>query len=203
MPPAPRRAPPLAPEARRASIIAATLPLLRRYGANVTTAQIAVAAGVAEGTLFRAFEDKEALVAAAMETAFDPKPTELKLSRIDPTLPLRDKLIEATEILQQRVDAVWQLMMMLGRTVPFRPDPKREVKDYHKDDGLRRAVEVLVEPHADELRYAPAQVARFLRMFAFSATHPRIADGEPLTSAEIVAVVLDGSRHHTELEDLP
>lgn len=202
MPPAPRRATPLAPEARRASIIAATLPLLRRYGDSVTTAQIALAAGVAEGTLFRAFPDKEALIAAAVETAFDPKPTELRLSRIDQSLPLRDKLIAAVEILQQRVDGVWQLMMVLGRTAPPRPDPKRDIKDYHRDDGLRRAVEVLCEPHTDELHYAPVQVARFLRMFTFAATHPRIADGEPLTSAEIVAVVLDGTRTRTDIEDL-
>ncbi len=47
MPSVPRRATPLAPEARRASIIAATVPLLRRYGANVTTAQIALAAAAA------------------------------------------------------------------------------------------------------------------------------------------------------------
>jgi AcrR family transcriptional regulator len=202
VPAASRRATPLAPEARRASIIAATLPLLRRYGANVTTAQIAIAAGVAEGTLFRAFADKDALIAAAIETAFDPKPSELELARIDQALPLRDKLIAAVEILQHRVEGVWQLMMVLGRTAPPRPDPKRDVKDYHRDDGLRRAVEVLLEPHADELRYEPVQVARFLRMFAFAASHPRIADGQPLTSAEIVAVVLDGSRTRTDIEDI-
>ena len=40
-------------------------------------------------------------------------------------------------------------------------------------------------------------------MSAHSAkTHPRIADGEPLTSAEIVAVVLDGIRTRTDIEDL-
>lgn len=202
MPAAPKRAAPLAPEARRASIIAATLPLLRRYGANVTTAQIAVAAGVAEGTLFRAFEDKDALITAAVESAFDPTPTEHDLARIDRALPLRDKLIAAVELLQQRVDSVWSLMMILGRTGPPRPDPKRDIKDYHRDDGLRRAVEVLIEPHADELRYEPVQVARFLRMFTFSGTHPRIADGQPLTSAEIVAVILDGSRIRTDIEDI-
>lgn len=200
MPPPPRRAPPLAPEARRASIIAAALPLLRRYGPEVTTAQIAIAAGVAEGTLFRAFEDKDKLIAAAIESGFDPKPTELQLLQIDHALPLRDKLIAATDLLQRRVEGVWQLMMMIGRSVP--PDPRHSIKD--RDDGLRRAVEALIAPHADELRYEPAQVARFLRLLTVSATHPRIAEGIPLTSAEIVAIVLDGCRHrHSETEDLP
>jgi len=53
------RAAPLSPDARRASIIAATLPVLRMRGREVTMSQIALAAGVSEGTLFRVFPDKK------------------------------------------------------------------------------------------------------------------------------------------------
>ena len=47
-------------EDRRAAIVEAALPLLIEHGANVTTSQIAAAAGIAEGTVFRAFGDKNA-----------------------------------------------------------------------------------------------------------------------------------------------
>ena len=57
-----QRALPLAPEARRKSIIDAVIPLLLENGPNVTTAQIAEAAGIAEGTIFRVFPDKTSLL---------------------------------------------------------------------------------------------------------------------------------------------
>ena len=58
--PAPsKRAAALPPDERRSMIVAATLPLLLEHGDRVTTRQIAEAAGIAEGTIFRAFADKD------------------------------------------------------------------------------------------------------------------------------------------------
>ena len=45
----------------------ATLPLLRAHGLSITTRQIAEAAGVAEGTIFGVFPDKEALLQAVQD----------------------------------------------------------------------------------------------------------------------------------------
>ncbi|MEO6772920.1 MAG: helix-turn-helix domain-containing protein [Kofleriaceae bacterium] len=180
------RATPLSPDARRASIIAATLPLLRRYGASVTTAQIALAAGVAEGTLFRAFTDKDALLGAAIQSAFDAEPTEAKLAAIDRGLPLRDQLVVIVEILQERVEQVWQLMTILNLPAP----PQKP--DVHGDAGIRAQIVAIFELHHDELRVDPSYAQRTLRALAFAGTHPRITEGQPFTAREIVAILLDG-----------
>ena len=60
------RARPMSPEERRDKLIDVTLDLLREHGRAVTTRQIAAAAGVAEGTIFRVVESKEELVEAAI-----------------------------------------------------------------------------------------------------------------------------------------
>ena len=70
-------------------IVAATLPLLLEHGDRVTTKQIAEAAGIAEGTIFRAFVDKDEVIAAVIESALDPEPLEAALSAIPSDLPSR------------------------------------------------------------------------------------------------------------------
>jgi len=182
-----RRAPPLSPDARRASVIAAALPLLRTHGTAVTTAQIAAAAGIAEGTLFRAFPDKDTLIQAAICSAFDPAPVDRELAAIDPALDLRQRLIRAVEILTRRVEAIWQLISILGMTPP-RPGALPAARS----DTTQAALAALFEPARGELRCDPAQAARLLRTVTFAGTHPRISEGNPLSPEEVVAVLLDG-----------
>src|SRR5512146_30593 len=176
------RAQPLPPDARRASIIEATLPLLRIHGRAVTTSQIAMAAGVAEGTLFRAFPDKEALISAAVCAAFDPAPSEAELARIDRTRGLREQLIAAIDIMQRRVDQIWQLISMLQLPAP--PPAQPRMPPQTDDAGLRAQLAAIFEPFRAEIRCEPVQAARLLRALAFAGTHPRMTD-QPLTPHEI------------------
>lgn len=189
------RATALPPDERRATIIAATLPLLRLHGRAVTTSQIAMAAGVAEGTLFRVFEDKDALIAAAIAAAFDPAPTQAAIARIDRGLGLRETMIAAVEVLQQRIAQLWQLIAMLGLPPPptTRPPPPAW------DEALRDELLALLEPHRGALRCEVEHAVRLMRALAFAGTHPRMTD-RPLTAHEVVAVLLDGVRARDEEE---
>lgn len=189
------RATPLSPDARRASIIAATLPLLRAYGPTVTTAQIAFAAGVAEGTLFRAFHDKDALIQATIQSAFDPALTEQQLAAIDRTGSLREQLIAAVQILKSRVEQVWQLISAFNLPVPPKAPPKGDV---HTDKGICDQLEALFVPHAAELRVDPNYAMRVMRSLTFAGTHPRLSDNQPFTANEIVTILLEGIGRHDE-----
>ena len=82
-------------EDRRSALISATEPLLERYGRDVSTRQIAEAAGVAEGTIFRAFATKDELIDAVVEEVFDEHSTRDAILAIDRDLPLQQRLVAA------------------------------------------------------------------------------------------------------------
>src|ERR1700712_744927 len=96
------RARPMAPDERRHALVQCVIPLLKEHGRDVSTRQIAEACGVAEGTVFRAFGDKESLIAAAVEAYFDPQPFRDALGGIDATLPPEQKIGEGPRLLRGR-----------------------------------------------------------------------------------------------------
>src|SRR5947199_2681726 len=87
-----RRVPAMAPEDRRASLVAVTIPLLREFGVAVSTRQIADAAGVAEGTIFGAFPDKASLLRAALISALETGPLAAQLAELVQIPDLRERL---------------------------------------------------------------------------------------------------------------
>lgn len=184
-----RRAAALAPEDRRKAIVEATLPLLLEHGPSITTRQIAEASGIAEGTIFRVFPDKDALIAAVVDRALDLAPLEARLAEIDLGLPLDERLLRAVRILQERTQGVWQLVSNVG-VMRILHERGRRPSGLADVQGLI----ALFEPDRDRLRFDPIINARRLRALATATTHPAFLVGPPASAEEIVSMFLDGVR---------
>ena len=177
-----KRASAMPPEQRRAAIIEAVRPLLAEFGESLTSKQIAAAAGIAEGTIFRVFADKDELLDATLEAALDQEQFEASLRRIDAGQPFEAQLIEATLLIQRRVVDVWTLLSHLN--AKRHEQVRRPMTD-------SPALADLFAAHADRIRTEPVNAARLLRALTMSLTHPMIA-AEASTAAEIVDLVLHG-----------
>jgi AcrR family transcriptional regulator len=187
------RATAMSADDRRAALVDVTLPLLLEHGRTVTTRQIAEAAGVAEGTIFRVFESKDDLVQSALDHAFDLEPFLADLRRVDPDQPLRALVSDLVTLLQIRFRGIFALMTAVGMVGP--PTAHRHTdhgKTRHPREEAARIMTDLLAPHADELRVPVGELVHVTRLLTFSGTHPHLSDGRTLSTDEIVTTVLDG-----------
>lgn len=193
--PARGRAPALPADERRRAIVEAVVPLLVAHGAAVTTRQIAEAAGVAEGTLFRVFDDKASLLHAAAHAMFDPDRLRRGLSAVDPALPLAGMVTAVVDLLLRSTRETMAVLMAVraaGGMHPGgdRPGPPPFVRDAHL--ALLEGLAELFGRYRTELRVAPDRAALLLRALVFGARQPWADDGQALTADEITTVLLAG-----------
>jgi AcrR family transcriptional regulator len=178
------RAKPLSTDDRRAMIIDAVIPLLIEQGRDVTTRQIAEAAGIAEGTIFRVFPDKEALFQAAVEKFLDPASVNERLHAIDAELPLEAKVAEILVLLRGRMTGIFGIMHAVGM---HRPPlgPRRET-------DFSEIVEAVLRPDLERLTVPTDRVASVLRLVAFASAIPQFNEGHEMTTSQLAAFITYG-----------
>ncbi|WP_232547360.1 TetR/AcrR family transcriptional regulator [Propioniciclava soli] len=194
------RATPLPPEERRRLLVDATLPLLRTHGPTLSTRQIAEAAGVAEGTIFRVFESKDDLIHTCLTEALSIEHLtgELDAAASD-DLPTTTRALLTTML--HHLDDVRALTAVFPH--PAVADAPRPA---HKPDGsacprpdftaLHREVlahvAATLNPHAAALRTTPERAAALLVALSFGAHHPLVGASDLTDPDTLAQLALSG-----------
>lgn len=154
---------------RRDAVVQAALPLLAEHGAAVTTREIARTAGIAEGTVFRAFGDKDELLRTCVREALSTDQLCARVRRVDPDPDPRARLTDAAVLINDHFAHLGQMMRALvtsgydihhGRRAQDEPDPNDVRARYITD--LSAALADLLEPEAPTFRIPVGELARML-----------------------------------------
>ncbi len=201
--PSSRRASPLAPEDRRAAIVDAVLPVVGERGLDVTSKELAAAAGVAEGTIFRAFGDKPCLVGAVavegLRRAAGAQDTRDALAAIDLEQPLEVRLAQVVEIGRHQMSEVvrWTTILraLHQRTAVHGSPSAQQVQAFREQFVRQREAQLKVmvdgltavlEPDLDRLRVSP-EVAVALVEAIVGGAHHRFEALVPLPDPAVLA----------------
>ena len=195
-------------EDRQEAIAVAAIPLLAEHGMHVTTGQIAKAAGIAEGTIFRVFKDKQELLDFCVLRAFRTRELVERISRIPVSQPMPERLIEAMTMIDDMAARLGALMHTLGAT-GYRPGEGNHEKDpesgeHEKAPMLEEfkqttmAIATLLSTGQDQLRLPADRAAGYLMGLVFmtrmQVARTERAEKEPDSFvSEIVDLFMNGA----------
>jgi AcrR family transcriptional regulator len=191
----------MSPDDRRRAIVRALVPLLVERGGEVSTREIARAAGIAEGTIFRVFPDKRSLMLAAAEEAINPADGQ---AAFDAAMQGQDTLREAIVVVTQRVLDRMRMTMSVMYAVRGHLMSSEDIHRHHKkhigppefvlraQDELHRRLTGIFEAHRDELAVEPDVAAIALRSLIFGASRPELGMTPALSADQIADLLLSG-----------
>ena len=201
----------MAPEDRRKAIVQTLVPLILEKGGEVSTREVAQAAGIAEGTIFRVFPDKRSLMMAAAEEAINPADGQRAFEEaVHGAASLREQVVVAAARVLERMQTVMSVMVAL------RPHLMAAHAEHHRtgpgekpvlgpppfvlkaQEELHARLTGLFEAHRDELAVEPEVAALALRSLIFGAARPELGMGAVLTAEQVADLVLDGVRRRED-----
>lgn len=191
----------MAPDDRRRAIIDATVKLLLSKGADLSTKEIAHAAGVAEGTIFRAFETKDEAIHAAVCAAMQPDAALTQIAEL-PSQPLDERVEALLSVLVAEIRRTRALLVHLtgdrkhptpGHSAPgHSPQGHRSPHPGGIHDARSRLSQATVDaltPYSGQLRVPPQTAGLMLSALALAESVALSPDGlspDPETMANVV-----------------
>ena len=173
-------------EERRAMIANASIPLFIEHGASMTTRELADALGLAEGTIFRAFGDKDALIHAVVDAFFAQAQRTLTNGLGDPGLELPQKLRLTIHNARLHAKGVFAMLALLD------PSEARQYMVPRREGHFEEAAAAAFAADADAINIPPARMGALVRVLVIAASAPHMGAGEPLSDDELVDFALYG-----------
>ncbi len=173
---------------RRQDIIEAIRPLLVSGGGQFTIKEVASAAGIAEGTIFRVFASKQELMHAVVADVFDSTSLCRRIASLPAQPDLAEHLRSLIALLTEDAETTHAALTAarlascesprpgeLRHDHRMKPPPSHSAGEMNsfrqRAREVRHAILVSLEPWQDALTVSTEQAAFIIQSTAFSALH--------------------------------